>query len=112
MTIHQQKSTDGLYVIIDTHCEKYYTGSTSNLLSRWVVHKSETNAKSNEKCKTALTRHFIAGCPGDVDRNKSHLKIILVDYHDITDEQLCKSNHREGPGCKCKHCIRLKTIQV
>ena len=101
-----------VYVIIDIHCEKYYVGSTVNPVFRWANHKKETSAKTKEKCTTALSRHFVVGCPGDINRNKSHLKIILVDHYDVTKEQLCISNHKDGAGCKCEHCILLKTIEV
>ena len=101
-----------VYVIIDIICEKYYTGSTNNPVKRWSVHKSEVNCKSLEKCKTALTRHFIEGCPGDQTKSQDHLKILLVDYHDVTEDSLKKASHKSGPGCKCTECIKLKTKEV
>ena len=99
-------------MIIDTHCKKYYTGSTNNLLKRWAVHKWEANKKDPETCKTALTRHFVKGCPGDLNKSKDHLKIILVDHYDVTEYLLIKAGHKKGPGCKCRECVALKTKEI
>ena len=101
-----------VYLIIDIKCVKYYTGSSANLLPRWRVHKSEANLKNPKTCRTALTRHFINGCPGDLDYKKDNLKIILMDYHDTNEEKLKLVGHRNGPGCRCNECLILKRKEV
>ena len=101
-----------IYIILDTSCLMHYVGSTSKLLPRWANHKHEINTKDPQNCSTALSRHFISGCPGDISKKKEHLKIILVDYHDTTIEKLMACGHKDGPGCKCEECITLKTIEV
>ena len=59
-----------------------------------------------------LTRHFINGCPGDKDRSKDNLRILLMDFHDTNDENLKKAGHKSGPGCKCKECLKLRQKEV
>ena len=65
-----------IYLIEDEICMKQYIGSTTDLLKRWANHKSECNRKNEKICKTGLSRHFINGCNGDIDKSKSNLKIM------------------------------------
>ena len=57
------------------------------MYGRWGVHKSN--------------------CPGDTTRDKEHLQVTLVDYLDVTKEQVQEADHG-GVGCTCTLCGKLK----
>ena len=98
-----------IYSILDKNCSKTYIGSTTNVTSRWAAHKSDCNHKRGHK--SGLSKHHELGCPGDVDQNKSHLELTLLDYMDVTGEELQQAGHKGGPGCICKLCAKLKRLE-
>ena len=61
--------------------------------------------------KSGLSKHHELGCPGDVNQNKSHLELTLLDYMDVTGEELQQAGHKGGPGCICKLCAKLKRLE-
>ena len=54
-----------------------------------------------------MSSHFATGCPGDTGREKDNLKVTLVDYMDITKEEVAREMHG-GVGCMCSLCQKLK----
>ena len=96
-----------VYLIEDTHCNKQYVGSTTDMYGRWSNHKSGCNTGST---KTGLSAHFTTGCPGDSGRDKQNLTVTLVDYMDVTKVEVETANHG-GVGCMCYLCDKLKDIE-
>ena len=82
-------------------------GSTTDMYGRWAVHKSTCNTGST---KTGLSAHFTHGCPGDTGKEKENLKVILLDFMDVTMEQVTAENHG-GVGCVCTLCEKLKSLE-
>ena len=74
------------------------------MYGRWAVHKSTCNTGST---KTGLSAHFTHGCPG---KEKENLKVILLDFMDVTMEQVTEENHG-GVGCVCTLCEKLKSLE-
>ena len=48
--------------------------------------------------------------PGDTDSDKSHLSVTLLDYIDVTEEEVHDAEHG-GVGCVCKLCRKLKNLE-
>lgn len=96
-----------IYLIEDTHCQKQYVGSTTDMYGRWGVHKSNCNTGCTN---TGLSAHFTHGCPGDTNREKENLQVTFVDYLDVTREQVQEANHG-GVGCICTLCGKLKELE-
>jgi hypothetical protein len=96
-----------IYLIEDEHCRRQYVGSTTDMYGRWAVHKSTCNTGST---KTGLSAHFTHGCPGDTGKEKENLKVILLDFMDVTMEQVTAENHG-GVGCVCTLCEKLKSLE-
>ena len=96
-----------IYQIYDEHCEKAYVGSTVDMYGRWSKHKSDCNRGSTA---TGLSAHFAMGCPGDTGRDKANLSVTLLDYLDVTEEQVQAAQHG-GVGCVCDLCKKLKTME-
>ena len=96
-----------VYLIQDEHCNKQYVGSTTDMYARWSSHKSGCN---NGSTKTGLAAHFTHGCPGDTGREKDNLTVTLVDYLDVTMEEVTDAGHG-GIGCMCELCDQLKDIE-
>ena len=96
-----------IYQICDEHCGKTYVGSTVDMYGRWAKHKSDCNRGSTS---TGLSTHFSVGCPGDTDRDKSHLSVTLLDYMDVTEEEVQGAQHG-GVGCVCTLCRKLKNLE-
>ena len=96
-----------IYQICDEHCGKIYVGSTVDMYGRWAKHKSDCNRGSTA---TGLSTHFSVGCPGDADREKSHLTVTLLDYMDVTEEEVLAVKHG-GVGCICPLCRKLKNLE-
>ena len=46
-----------------------------------------------------------------IGRGKETLKISLVDYVDVSKEELRKAGHVKGPKCRCEQCGKLKGIE-
>ena len=93
-----------VYMIHDEHCNKQYVGSTTDMYGRWSSHKSSCNNGCN---KTGLSNHFTHGCPGDTGRDKMNLTVTLLDYMDVTQEEVQHAGHG-GVGCECGLCGALK----
>ena len=85
-----------IYQIEDEYCGKTYVGSTVDMYGRWSRHKSDCNRRSTA---TGLSAHFAVGCPGDTGRDKSHLSVTLLDFMDVTEEQVNTAQHG-GVGCE------------
>ena len=101
-----------IYVIQDLPCGKIYTGSSQSPVARFTTHRSTCNNPQKQKHGgTGLCNHFRQGCPNDDGRDKSNLTVTLVDYHDVTMEDLLMANHEKGPQCKCRHCQKLKELE-
>ena len=83
--------------INDDHCSKQYVGSTTETYGRWCSHKSGCNSGST---KTGLAAHLSHGCPGDTGREKDNLTVTLLDFMDVTMDEVNKAWH-EGVGCMC-----------
>ena len=96
-----------IYRIYDQYCEKSYVGSTVDMYGRWSKHKSDCNKGSTT---TGLAAHFAVGCPGDTGRDKAHLSVTLLDYMDVTEEQVQTAQHG-GVGCVCELCRKLKNLE-
>ena len=77
------------------------------MYSRWSGHKSTGNTGCN---KTGLSAHFSHGCPGDNGREKENLMVTLIDYLDVTFNQVQEENHG-GVGCTCTLCRKLKELE-
>ena len=100
-----------VYCINDLPCGMTYVGSTSNPTARWRNHKSNCN---NGPCSSSgLSKHFTFNerCPNDLEREKETLNFTLVDYIDVSPEDLMKAGHVGGAKCRCKECDRLKDIE-
>ena len=74
---------------------------------KWSSHKSGCK---NGSTKTGLAAHFSTGCPGDMGRDKDNLKVTLVDYMDVTMEDVETAKHG-GVGCTCSLCEKLKKFR-
>ena len=96
-----------IYMIEDNHCKKQYVGSTTDMYGRWSTHKSTCNTGCT---KTGLSAHFTHGCPGDTGRGKENLEVTLIDFLDVTLEQVQQANHG-GVGCVCTLCRKLKNLE-
>ena len=105
----KEKNRWFIYHIQDKTCSKSYIGSTVNMYSRWSAHKSDI--KHGRAEKSGLSRHHAEGCPGDIDDEKSHLEVTLIDSMDVTKEELQAAKHKQGPGCMCELCNRLKNLE-
>ena len=96
-----------IYLIEDIPCMKAIIGSTVDPYKRWSTHKSSCN---NGPCKgTGLSKHFTfgVGCPNDPGRKKETLVFTLVDFIEVTADELLKAGHEKGPKCRCICCTRL-----
>ena len=96
-----------IYLINDNICNKQYCGSTTDMYSRWSNHKSDCNLKKNN---CGLSTHFSMGCTGYNNPNQTHLLVTLLDYIDITEQQVKNAKHG-GIGCCCKLCDKLKDLE-
>ena len=96
-----------IYMIQDEFCHKQYVGSTTDMYGRWSTHKSDCN---NGSTKTGLSAHFTNGCPGDTGREKLNLTVTLVDFIDVTLEDVQGAGHG-GVGCECELCGKLKNLE-
>ena len=111
-----------IYLIDDTCCSVQYIGSTIDNLKRWRDHKSDCNStlKTDGRKKltyieiskkTALCRHFINGCRGNIDKGKSNLSITLVDFYDTSKLKSALAGHKSSAGCRCTECNNLKKVE-
>ena len=68
---------------------------------------------AHQKIYIYISKHFTfnEGCPNDLGRQKEMLNFTLVDYIDISPEDLTKAGHVGGAKCRCKECDRLKDIE-
>ena len=99
-----------IYLLEDIPCQKQIIGSTTNPTDRWRNHKAACN--SGKSKSTGMAKHFIAeGCPNDPGRGKETLRMTLVDYMDVTKEELREAGHVKGPKCRCEQCMKLKDIE-
>ena len=57
--------------------------------------------------KSGLAKHFQSkgGCPNDEGTEKSTLDFTLLDYMDVTDEELSEAGHKKGL------CSKLKDLE-
>ena len=100
-----------VYLVEDVPCKKAIVGSTTKPTSRWSNHKSSCN--NGPSTSTGLSKHFTmnGGCPNDTGREKETLCYILIDFIDVTPEELVRAGHVKGPKCRCKECSRLKDLE-
>ena len=100
-----------VYAIEDTPCMKTIIGSTSKPPERWRNHKSTCN--NGPSHSTGLAKHFTlnGGCPNDTGRDKNTLNFTLLDYMDVTVDELDKAGHVSGPKCRCSQCEKLKNCE-
>ena len=85
-----------VYLIEDIPCKKSIVGSTIDPYKRWTTHKSSNN---KGPCKSSgLAKHFTLndGCPNNPGRGKETLNFILVDYIDVSEEELNEAAHEKG----------------
>ena len=54
---------------------------------------------------------FLKLHPGDTGRDKANLSVTLLDYMDVTEEELAAAAHQPGAGCTCKLCSKLKRLE-
>ena len=92
-------------------CEKAIIGSTSNPQSRWRNHKSCCN--NGPSHSTGLSKHFTLGngYPNDTGREKETLRFTLIDYIDVSKENLIRVGHEKGAKCRCSECNILKKLE-
>ena len=98
-----------IYNINDVPCNKQIIGSTQDPKLRWANYKSTCNKRNSRS--TGLCSHFMEGCPNDPGPDKMTLDFSLIDFFDTTQEQLKRSNHVQGPKCRCKECQKLKDLE-
>ena len=101
----QNKRRWYVYQIEDVPCMKSYIGSTTKPTDRWRNHKSSCNIGPADK--SGLAKHFQSkgGCPNDEGTEKSTLDFTLLDYMDVTDEELSEAGHKKGL------CSKLKDLE-
>ena len=51
------------------------------------------------------------GCPNDAGREKETLQYTLIDFIDVSPEDLVRAGHLKGPQCRCRECARLKDLE-
>ena len=95
-----------VYLEEDILCDLQYVGSTQSMTHRWANTKKTCNDRNSSG--TGLESHFKVGCPCDSGEKKSHIKITLIEHMDVTEEQQKQNNHKNGPGCRCALCAKLK----
>ena len=100
-----------IYQIEDIPCEKQIIGSTTDPYNRWANHKSNCNKGPSKS--TGLAKHFTLneGCPNDPGRGKGTLNFVLVDFMDVSEEELRQAGHEKGAKCRCSQCSRLKDLE-
>ena len=100
-----------IYQIEDVLCKKSYVGSTTNPTARWRGHKSSCNIGPPNK--SGLAKHFTSkgGCPNDPGPEKTNLEFTLLDFMDVTQEELTDAGHKKGPQCRCSQCEKLKDLE-
>ena len=98
-----------VYLEEDIPCELQYVGSTQSMTHRWANTKKKCNDRTSSG--TGLESHFKIGCPCDTGEKKSHIKITLLEHMDVTEEQQKETNHKNGPGCRCALCEKLKSLE-
>ena len=54
--------------------------------------------------------NFVNGCPGDTGRGKNNLMVTLVDFMDVTKEEVNIDRHG-GVCCLCDLCKTLKKLE-
>ena len=100
-----------IYLIEDIPCNKAIVDSTTKPTSRWSAHKSSCN--NGPSHSTGLSKHFTLnwGYPNDIGREKKTLRYTLIDYIDVSQDDLQKAGHVKGPKCWCSECNRLKDLE-
>ena len=98
-----------VYLEEDSSCGLQYVGSTSSLTHRWANTKKK--CKDRNSNKTGLETHFMDGCPGQENRNLSHIRVTLLDHLDVTHDELKEKCHKDKPGCRCELCDKLKDLE-
>ena len=51
------------------------------------------------------------GCPNDIGREKEILQYTLIDYMDVSPEDLIRADHVKGLKCRCRECSRVKDLE-
>ena len=99
-----------VYIVVDTHCQLQYVGSTNDVCSRWSSTKTACLGRNSNN--TGLYKHFMEGCPEHITSgNVRHLTWTIVDHYDTSEEKLEEANHVGGVGCRCRECQRLKDVE-
>ena len=86
-----------------------YIGSTTSMTDRWANTKSKIN--SNRKPGTGLEIHYKEGCSQNLGPDLASVRVTLMEHMDTTHEKLAAANHKPGPGCRCKECGKLKSLE-
>ena len=86
-----------------------YIGSTTSMTDRWANTKSKIN--SNKKPGTGLETHYKEGCSQNLGPDLASVRVTLLEHMDTTHENLLKSKHKPGPGCRCAECGKLKSME-
>ena len=60
-----------------------------------------------------MSKHFTLGngCPNDTGREKETLRFTLIDYINVSKENLIKVGHKKGAKCRCSECNRRKALE-
>ena len=51
------------------------------------------------------------GCPNDPGKGKETLNFALIDFIDVSEEELRQAGHEKGAKCRCNQCARLKDLE-
>ena len=51
------------------------------------------------------------GCPNNTGWEKNTLSYTILDFIDVSEEDLQKVGHVKGPKCRCSECGRLKDLE-
>ena len=91
-----------------------FIGSTDSMTHRWANTKSVINAlvtNRSSKANTGLEKHFRDGCNVYSGPQLNHVKITLLEHMQLTEEEISRSSHQAGSGCRCSQCRRLLNIE-
>ena len=105
----KQKLRWFIYLEEDTECHLQYVGSTNSMTHRWANTKKMCNDRKSNG--TGLENHFLDGCPNDTGKDKLNVNITLLEHMDVTADEIRNQNHKEGPGCRCTLCEKLKELE-
>ena len=91
-----------------------YVGSTDSMTHRWANTKSKINKLTDNnllKVGTGLENHYKAGCSAYNGADLKNIRVTLLEHMRVSEEDLVRSGHQAGPGCRCSLCNRLKQLE-